>query len=138
MGRKTRERLIKTPPNNFYFNPPKDSNYITLTVAEFEAMRLKHYLNLNQQEAAENLHVSQPTFSRILENAHARVTQALYEGKNIAIFGGNVKFKEDFKGYGCLACDSEWKDEKASRKLNKTTCPKCNSTEVFFLLKEPL
>lgn len=138
MGRHTRERLVKKTPDNIYFGPPKDASYVHLTIAEFEAMRLKHFLNLNQKAAAENLNVSQPTFSRILDNAHRRITQALYEGRNIAIHGGNIKYKDDFKGFGCLKCEFEWPDKKASRDTNGQKCPKCSSNDIFLLVKEPL
>jgi len=138
MGRKTRMRLVKQTPNNFYFQPLKDEDAIILTIAEFEAMRLKHYINLNQKDAAEKIGVSQPTFSRILENGHRRMTQALIEGKSIRIFGGNVNYKKGFNGYGCLACNNEWEDESASKDEKGVKCPKCESTEVYHLIKEPL
>ncbi len=139
MGRRTRQRWVKKTPNNFYFSydPPFPDNIVILTVSEFEAMRLKHYINLNQKDASLKMNVSQPTFSRILENAHQKATQALIEGKKIVIFGGNFNVKESFKGYGCFECDAEWEDKEASRE-KKGTCPKCNSGNVYFLIKEPL
>ncbi|MBD3197110.1 MAG: DUF134 domain-containing protein, partial [Candidatus Lokiarchaeota archaeon] len=98
---------------------------------------LKHYIKLNQKEAAEKMGISQPTFSRILENAHQKATEALIEGKEIRIIGGNVTFKKPFIGYGCLNCDYEWEDEDASRDKS-TKCPECNSSKVYYLVKEPL
>ncbi len=138
MGRHTRERLVKKTPNNLYFGAPKDDSAVHLTIAEFEAMRLKHFLNLNQKAAAASLNVSQPTFSRILDNAHRRITQALYEGKKIAIHGGNIRFKDDFKGFGCQKCEFEWVDGKASKNTNGKKCPNCSSNDIFLLVKEPL
>ena len=142
MGRRTRMRFVKRTPNNIYFAGVSDSSsieeqFIILTVAEFEAMRLKHYINLNQKDAAEKMGVSQPTFSRILENAHQKATQALMEGKEIRVYGGNVQTKQGFIGYGCLNCDKEWEDEKASRD-KKVNCPKCESDKVYYLVREPL
>lgn len=139
MGRRTRRRYVKSPPSNFYFSEvgqvAEDS--VQVTVAEFEAMRLKHYVNLNQKEAANKMGVSQPTFSRILEAAHNKVTKALMEGKQIRVIGGNVQFKKGFKGYGCLDCDYEWQDENASKE-KKATCPNCDSSNIYYLVKEPL
>ncbi|TFG06704.1 MAG: DUF134 domain-containing protein [Promethearchaeota archaeon] len=142
MGRRTRMRYVKRTPNNFYFADMPESginsdNFIILTISEFEAMRLKHYRNLNQKEAAETMGVSQPTFSRILDSAHQKATKALIEGKTIRVYGGNVNFKESFRGYGCLDCDAEWRDDNAS-KGTKVHCPECNSTNVYFLVKEPI
>ena len=142
MGRRTRMRYVKRTPNNFYFADfseaiPLVDKIVVLTISEFEAMRLKHYINLNQKEAAEKMGVSQPTFSRILECAHQKSTQALIEGKQIRVSGGNINYKKSFVGYGCLNCNAEWEDDKAS-KDRKVNCPKCNSAKVYYFLREPI
>jgi len=110
---------------------------IKLSLAEFEAMRLKHYLDLSQQTSASTMGVSQPTFSRILENAHKKMTQALIEGKKITIHGGNVDYKKSFIGFGCLNCNHEWEDVTASIG-KKGNCVKCNSEKIYYLVREPL
>ena len=141
MGRRTRMRHVKSPPINFYFQSeridPLLVDFVGLTVAEFEAMRLKHYISLNQKESAEKMGVSQPTFSRILDKAHQKITQALIEGKDIRVYGGNINFKQGFKGYGCLNCNEEWEDELASQE-RKSYCPKCESEKIYYLVREPL
>jgi len=139
IGRRTRRRWVKQTPNNFYFSetPPSDTNEI-LTVSEFEAMRLKHYVNLNQKDAAEKMGVSQPTFSRILDLAHEKITRALIMGTNIRVSGGNYDVKKTFIGYGCLNCDREWEDESASKQKKDIKCPDCSSEKVYYLVKEPL
>ena len=137
MGRRTRRRWVNQPPSNFYFSkkPPSTDNFIILTLAEFEAMRLKHYIGQNQQKAAESMGISQPTFSRILERAHQKTTQALIEGKSIKVFGGEIDYKITFVGYGCLDCNHEWEDSSAS-KDRKVPCVKCNSKNVYFFVRE--
>lgn len=139
MGRRTRQRWVKATPSNIYFPnaDPAREDCVVLNVAEFEAMRLKHYINLNQKESSDKMGVSQPTFSRILESAHQKVTRALIEGINIRVHGGNYDLKKSFIGYGCLDCDQEWEDEKAS-KDKKASCPKCSSKNVYYLVKEPI
>ena len=156
MGRRTRMRIVKAPPKNFYFHSSGDDlqseNYITLTIAEFEAMRLKHHIDLPQGRSrgageptkprhelvcSEIMGVSQPTFSRILESAHKKVTKALIEGKEIRVQGGNVEYKEIFNGYGCLNCFEEWADDLATAE-RKVVCPKCESTKTYHLVREPL
>lgn len=134
-----RRHVKYPPPNSFYFTDtsPIPEDAITMSIAEFEAMRLKHYINLTQKDAADKMNVSQPTFSRVLDSAHNKITKALIEGKQIRVVGGNIRFKTGFRGYGCLECDYEWQDEKAS-KDKKETCPKCGSSKVFYLIKEPL
>ncbi|MFX0179717.1 MAG: DUF134 domain-containing protein [Candidatus Hodarchaeota archaeon] len=141
MGRRTRMRMVKSPPDNLYFrrefDDPLIQDQIILTIAEFEALRLKHYIDLNQKDSADKMGVSQPTFSRILESAHQKVTQAIMEGKAIKVYGGNVDVKKGFIGYGCLNCNEEWEDESAS-KDRKVNCPKCNSEKIYYLVREPL
>ena len=141
MGRQTSKRFVKSPPSNFYFPSETDDqlieDFIGLTVAEFEAMRLKHYISLNQKDSADNMSVSQPTFSRILDKAHQKITQALIEGKYIRVSGGNINLKKGFKGYGCPNCDEEWEDELASKE-QKVNCPNCNSKKANYLVREPL
>jgi len=140
MERKRRRRVwVNQTPENFYFNEkyPRPDDSINLTVSEFEAMRLKHHTKFNQVEAAEKMGISQPTFSRILEGAHEKVTKALMEGKTIKVFGGKFDFKVIFKGYGCLECNYEWEDKSASKE-KKVNCPKCNSEKVYYLEKRPI
>ena len=135
MGRRTRRRWVFKPPNNKYFvgTQPQMENCIILTLAEFEAMRLKHYNNLNQERAADSMGISQPTFSRILDISHQKITQALIEGKYIRVYGGNINLKKGFNGYKCLSCNEEWEDEFASKE-RKVNCPNCNSKKVYYLV----
>ena len=99
-------------------------------------MRLKHFVGLNQKVAADRMGISQPTFSRILESAHQKNTLALLEGKDIKVYGGNVDYyKPSFLGYGCQDCNHEWEDDNAS-KDRKVNCIKCNSNNVYYLVKE--
>ncbi len=135
MGRRTRRRWVGQTPSNFYFSDiyPNVENCVVLTVAEFEALRLKHYSKVNQERAAESMGISQPTFSRVLDRAHQKITQALIEGKTIKVHGGNYKLT--FIGFGCLDCDHEWEDRTASRD-KKVKCVKCNSENVYYFVRE--
>jgi uncharacterized protein len=60
---------------------------VVLEADEFEAIMLYDYQGLNQIEAAGRMHVSQPTFARILSRANKKVAQAIVEGKAIRIEG---------------------------------------------------
>jgi predicted DNA-binding protein (UPF0251 family) len=63
---------------------------IAMTLDEFEAIRLADLGGLYQEEAAEKMGVSRPTFSRIVESAHRKVADALVHGKALRIEGGPV------------------------------------------------
>lgn len=139
MGRRTRRRWVKQTPNNFYFSieHPSTDKYVIVTVSEFEAMRLKHYVGLNQKKAAEIMGISQPTFSRILEGAHQKITRSIIEGKKIKVYGGNFDYKLSFIGYGCLDCNHEWEEVSASRE-KKVDCINCSSKNVYYLIREQI
>jgi len=68
--------------------PPNADDEI-LKVEELESIRLKDYLRMDQAAAAERMDISQPTFHRIINEAHCKIAQALIEGKAIRIEGGN-------------------------------------------------
>ena len=55
---------------------------------------MKDYLQLSQEEAAERMGVSQPTFHRIITEAHQKIAEAFVEGKAIRIEGGNYQIIE--------------------------------------------
>jgi len=62
---------------------------VVLKVEELEAIRLKDVLRLEQEECAQKMMVSRPTFQRILNEAHYKVAYALTNGQAIRIEGGN-------------------------------------------------
>ena len=64
---------------------------VDLTVDEFEAIRLADLERLYQEEAAQRMNVSRQTFGRILDAAHAKVADALVNGKALSIQGGPIQ-----------------------------------------------
>jgi len=65
---------------------------VIMTLDEFEALRLADYEGLYQEQAAERMSVSRPTFGRILEAARRKTAEALVFGKSLRIEGGPVDF----------------------------------------------
>ena len=63
---------------------------VVMTLDEFEAIRLADLDDLYHEQAAEEMRVSRPTFSRIIDSAHAKVADALVHGKALRIEGGPV------------------------------------------------
>ncbi len=66
---------------------------VTLTLDEVEALRLADLDGLYQEQAAEQMKISRPTFSRIVEQARRKVADALIHGKALRLEGGAVKLK---------------------------------------------
>ncbi|MHC1611234.1 MAG: DUF134 domain-containing protein [Candidatus Methanospirareceae archaeon] len=96
MPGRRRCRYVGFQPHFLHFAPRQgaessgfDTDESILKVEELESIRLKDYLRLSQNEAAERMGVSQPTFHRILSEAHRKIAEALIEGKAIRIEGGN-------------------------------------------------
>ncbi len=100
MPGRRRCRCVGFQPRFLYFEPgfevkrgeettSSDVEENILKVEELESIRLKDYLRLNQEEAAERMGVSQPTFHRILSEARRKIAEAFIEGKVIRIEGGD-------------------------------------------------
>jgi predicted DNA-binding protein (UPF0251 family) len=73
--------------------PAHDFEGIVLTLDEFEAIRLADLEGLYQEQAAERMSVSRPTFGRILASAHRKVAEALAHGKTLKIEGGTIRME---------------------------------------------
>ena len=89
MPRPRRRRRVSGRPDWNVFKPkgvPLSSlRQIDLNSDELEALRLKHREELTQEEAAEEMDVSRSTFSRILKEAHQKITEFLVEGESLRI-----------------------------------------------------
>jgi len=76
MPRPCKIRRVGGRPNSFYFKPAGirkiELEESILPVDEFEAVRLKDYLNLDQNECAEKMNVSQSTFHRLILSARKK------------------------------------------------------------------
>ncbi len=66
-----------------------------LLLEEIEAIRLRDVEHLEQQECAEKMGVSRPTFQRIISNARSKIADSITNGKALKIEGGNFKFIND-------------------------------------------
>jgi predicted DNA-binding protein (UPF0251 family) len=73
--------------------PARELVEIVLTLDEFEAIRLADLEGLYQEQAAERMSVSRPTFGRILAAAHRKVAEALAHGKTLKIEGGTIRME---------------------------------------------
>ena len=95
MPRPRRCRRVWFQPGVTFFKPAgirlAELGESVLTVDEFEAIRLKDFQNLEQEEAAKKMNISQPTFNRLLLSARKKIADALVNGKAIRIEGGNFK-----------------------------------------------
>ncbi len=95
MPRPRRCRRVWFEPNVTYFKPAGvrmiDLEETILTVDEFEAVRLKDLEELEEEEAAKKMGISQPTFNRLVNSARKKIAEAIVKGKAIKIMGGQYK-----------------------------------------------
>ena len=102
---------------------------VGLSVDEFEAIRLKDLVGLEQTAAAESMRISQPTFHRVIEAARKKVADALVNGKAIRIEGGEY-MSDASRKFKCLDCGHKW--EEPYGKERPDACPKCGSKNVHW------
>jgi len=95
MARPRQCRRVGSIPESNYFKPRgiplSVLEEVVLNVDEFEAIRLADLEGLYQEQAAEKMNVSRPTFGRIIESAHKKVADALVKGKALKIEGGEFE-----------------------------------------------
>jgi predicted DNA-binding protein (UPF0251 family) len=87
-------RVWQLPEANYYKPrgiPLSVLEEVTLTVDEFEAIRLADLEGLYQADAAEKMNISRQTLGRILESAHKKIADALVHGKALLIKGGPIQ-----------------------------------------------
>lgn len=97
MARPVKCRRVGSLPGVTYFKPAgiplRNLEEVILSIEEAEAVRLKDLSGLEQEQGAEKMNVSRPTFQRILTSARRKIADALLNGKAIRIEGGNYEVK---------------------------------------------
>ena len=133
MSRPVKLRYVAQLPTTGSFRPvgiPVSSlQEVCLSLEEAESIRLKDLEGLEQEECAERMHISRPTFHRILESAHRKVADALNNGKAIQIEGGNFGLPQS--RFKCNDDGHEWNVpfETLARRL-PLSCPACSSVNI--------
>jgi predicted DNA-binding protein (UPF0251 family) len=94
-------RHINVNPCAAYFKPAgipaRLLEEVVLALDELESLRLADLNGLYQEQAAEKMKISRPTFARIVEAARRKVADALIHGKALRLEGGAVVMKGDQK-----------------------------------------
>lgn len=92
-------RFIETLPCARFYKPQgipmRNLETVQLKDEELEAIILCDHQKRSQQEAATQMQISRPTFSRILTSARSTMAKALAEGKALKIGGGNYRRQDN-------------------------------------------
>lgn len=109
--------------------PRRELDTVVLQYEELEAIRLADYERLYQEEAAEKMGVSRPTFTRLLDGARRKLAKALIEGRAI-IFRGGAYVTDDY-WYKCHSCNETMVTIKKA-----DHCRSCESEDIVQLSRE--
>ncbi len=91
MARPQKCRYICSKPKVTRFFPDlEEAGSVTVGYDEYEVIRLLDYAKLTQEECAKKMQVSRPTVTRMYEAARQKIADALVNGKQILIAGGDV------------------------------------------------
>lgn len=127
-----KKRSVVYPPSFLGFRPyglkESAANKVILKVEEYEAVRLADHKGLKHEEAAKKMNISRPTFTRLIESARSKISDALVNGKVIKIEGGDFILKKN--RYRCRTCGALWSADKNPAGGPNVVCPDCSSTQV--------
>ncbi len=94
MPRPTRCRRIEKLPEYRSFSPDDkaDAESVSMTIDEYEALRLLDCEGLTQEMCAMKMNISRTTVTAIYDSARKKIADALVNGKRILITGGCCEF----------------------------------------------
>ncbi len=88
-GRRRKNRKINADHSEICFKPCGMRGDLLETIVvyedEMEAIRLSDFESLYQQECADRMHISRPTFSRLIESARKKIADALLNHKILEV-----------------------------------------------------
>ena len=135
MPRPRKNRIVHTPPLFKEFKPIGVSRNklqtISLTLDEYEAIRLADNLRLSHLEASKIMNISRSTFSRLIDDARNKMSIFLLDGVALEIDGGNVHFANNL--IKCRDCGYLFKTDIDE---DITVCPECNSNQLINMASE--
>lgn len=102
MPRPKKCRRVCSMPKQCRFGPqdglPADGT-VMMTVDEYETIRLIDHLGYNQEQCSVQMGVARTTVQAVYNSARGKLAEALVEGKQLIIQGGN--FAVCPNGSGC-------------------------------------
>lgn len=99
MARPVKNRIIESMPNSEGFiplgyNDTKEYQRVTMTVDEYETIRLIDYSGVTQEDCAESMGISRSTVTNIYDSARSKLADALINEKVLLIEGGNYDINQ--------------------------------------------
>jgi predicted DNA-binding protein (UPF0251 family) len=127
--------MISHPPAFCEFKPPgvprRHLQTVTLTLGEYEALRLADYAGRDHAAGAREMEISRPTFTRLLQKARQKMAAMMVEGKALVIEGGAVHFRGNL--FRCQDCRRVFR---AGMEEDLQACPECGSARLINLAEQ--
>ena len=94
MARPSKTRRVCKDPG--FFNIKSDRKgasreVLTMTVDEYESVRLIDYEGVSQEECAVRMDIARTTAQAIYNSARTKLAKCLIEGANLHVEGGNIQ-----------------------------------------------
>lgn len=136
MARKRCCGLVEDEPicRKFIGVPPMGQRTINLKIEELEAVRLKDLVGLEQTQAAFAMGLSRATYQRVLQSARRKISEALVNGNELLIEGGDYMVKN--RKFECQECQHVWEVAPCSeggKHGYEIACPECSSMKKIKL-----
>lgn len=110
MSRPLKWRKVCCLPENNRFGPldlnADKNNQVTMTVDEYETIRLIDLEGFTQLECANQMHIARTTVQGIYMEARKKIAESIVNGKELLIEGGKYRICKDLgidcdRGRGC-------------------------------------
>lgn len=98
MARPKKHKRVCNLPKYNTFSPGENisDHIITMSIEEFEAVRLIDFENLTQEECAEQMNIARTTVQKLYFDARFKISKSLVQGFTLKIEGGNYKLCNEF------------------------------------------
>lgn len=90
------KRVCSEPENIKFFSQllPEDGKEESLTIEQFETIRLIDYVGLTQEQCAAQMNVARTTVQRLYTDARYKLAEFLIKGSTLTVCGGNYQVCE--------------------------------------------
>ncbi len=107
MSRPQRCRRVCREPDFVSFLPEggEEGETVSLSVDEFEVLRLVDYEKMTHEQCARRMEISRTTVTEICESARRKVVDCLLHGKKLLVTGGNYRLCRGRGQEGGCHCD---------------------------------
>lgn len=99
--RKCRRVCVEPKYNNFAHSESENSEICTLSVDEYEAIRLIDFEKKTHEQCAELMDISRPTITEMYESARFKIADCIVNGKTLLISGGNYRLCDGSMTHCC-------------------------------------